>query len=93
MDVTESLPMYRPIPEGAVPITFWVLYDHPRDYPQGYVLRAQWSKRGDPDVVIADKIAWYAATLDELRAILPPGVVRMGPMPGDNPCIAEVWMA
>jgi hypothetical protein len=92
MDITESSPEHRPIPPDAVPITFWVIYAHPRDYPQGCVLRAQWGKRGDPNTVIADTIAWYAATVDELRAILPPGCTRMGPWPGDEPQIAEVWM-
>jgi hypothetical protein len=93
MMVKVSLPQQRTPPPDAVPITFWVIYDRPKDYPQGCVLRAQWGKRGDPDATIADAVAWYAPTIDELRAILPFGVTRIGPSPQDDPCIAEVWMA
>lgn len=96
MDLEETLPMHRPVPPEAVPgITFWVIYDRPKDYPHGCVLRAQWAKRtvpNEPPAVLADTICWYAATVEELHTILPPGVVRVGPAPDDDPCIAEVWM-
>jgi hypothetical protein len=75
-------------PEGA--ITFWVIYDRPKDFPDGYVLRAQWATKGG---ITASQEAWYSKTIDNLHSLLPMwALTRMGPYPGDDPCIAEVWM-
>jgi hypothetical protein len=75
-------------PAGA--LTFWVIYQRPRDYPDGYVLRAQWITGG---IILVSHEAWYAKTTDELRALLPMHTLtRMGPYEGDDPVIYEVWM-
>lgn len=36
------------VPPGA--ITFWVIYDHPKDFPDSFVLRPQFSCMATPDV-------------------------------------------
>lgn len=90
-------------------ITQWVIYDHPRDFPDGYVLRPQFSALWfegierfgviaeivdgpKKAVVIASPIAWYSGDPEQLRSILPAGVVLLGRMPGDDAKILEVWM-
>jgi hypothetical protein len=82
-----ALPEQVPKPAGA--IRFWVIYDHPRDAPHAYVLRAQLVIDG---AVVPDfHNAWYADDPDKLRSILPPGVVMM-PIDEPNPVILETWM-
>jgi hypothetical protein len=87
-------------------ITLWVIFDHPRNYPHGYVLRPQFSvKRFDGmerfgrivedhgnEVVIVSPRAWFGMTAVELRAILPRGTFRIPTSPGDDPAISEIWM-
>lgn len=69
-------------------LTFWVIYDHPADYPKGYVLRAQYALL---EGIRLSSIGWCGDTVDELHGLLPPAT-RIGPEPGDDPVILEVWM-
>lgn len=104
------MPLPRQIerPEGA--ITFWVIFDHPNDFPSGFVLRPQFSKveaandsqfgmiterhvgKTASSVTIISKFCWFGTNAAALRALIPPGCVRIGPVPGDDPKISEVWM-
>jgi hypothetical protein len=86
--VAIAMPKQLQIPDGALAI--WTLYDHPHDYPHGYVLRPQFAMAGGE--IEISQIAWYARDPDELRAILPPGLVRMDRHPDDDPSIIEVWL-
>jgi len=65
-----------------------VIYDHPLDYPNGYVLRPQFIMLGNKEPV-RSKLAWYAQTPDELRKMIPPGATLFA---DPNPYILEVWM-
>jgi hypothetical protein len=73
-------------------LEMFVVYRKPRDYPQSYVLRRWWIGRtqGEPE---ADK-DWFvvAATLEEVRAHVPPYCVRLERDPRDEPQIVELWM-
>lgn len=72
-------------------LTFWVIYKHPKDAPNAYVLRAQWVTPGVNTIISQE--AWYAHTPEELHSLLPMWTLtRMGPYPGDDPTIFEVWM-
>lgn len=82
-----ALPKQLPVPKDA--ITFWVIWDHPVDYPQGYLLRAQFVIHGKRFV---SKIAWHADDPEKLRAILPPGGWRFERRPGDPKHLLETWM-
>ena len=89
------------IPPGA--IIFWVIYDRPVDHPNAVVLRPQFSvynvecpehygtvtNRIGRAVVIASPRVWICQTVDEARALVPPGCHLMA---DNNPKIAEVWM-
>jgi hypothetical protein len=87
-------------------ITLWVIYDHPKDYPDGYVLRPQFSVRkfdgmerfgritedlGEA-VVIVSPYAWRTPSLDELHEIMPDTAQRIPTSPGDDSAILEIWM-
>ena len=82
-------PSQREWPEGAVMAQF-VIYKFPRDFPSDYVMRAHFIMNNN--TVVADSVAWRAPTIEGLHAILPPGLTRLEPMPGDDPVIFEVWI-
>lgn len=65
----------------------FTIYDHPRDYPTGYVVR-RWIIR--PRNAVADA-ATFHRTLDRAREAIPPGLVRIMRAPDDDPCIVETW--
>lgn len=68
-------------------LTFWVIYDHPTDYPDWYVLRAHWASGAGLTV---SQEAWFAKNIDELHSLLPMRTLTR--MAEPNPAIAEVWM-
>jgi hypothetical protein len=67
----------------------WTVYDHPRDYPDKYVARR--SEIGAASVKMTNDM-FVADTVDELRTLLPPGLVCLSRDPNDDPCIVEVWL-
>lgn len=86
-----ALPAQLQAPPETGALTMWVIYDHPTDYPKGYVLRSHYVLMDATQRV--SEIAWYASTPDELRAILPPGVgTNLGRRADDDPAILEVWV-
>lgn len=70
-------------------LSIWTVYDHPRDYPASFVARRSEVIDG---VVQVTADMFVADTLDELRALLPPGLYRLPRFPGDQPHIVEVWL-
>ena len=71
-------------------LSIWTVYDHPRDYPDSWVARRSAISRTVGVVITADMFT--ADTLDELRALLPPGLYRLPRYPQDDPKIVEVWL-
>jgi hypothetical protein len=67
----------------------WTVYDHPRDFPDCFVARRSLSSAGG--IFMTDEVV-TAATLEELRALLPPGLYRIDRDPLDDPVIVEVWL-
>ncbi len=74
-------------------ISFYVIYDHPADYPNDYVLRKQALVfvPGSRPVEVQDK-ACQVGTLEEMRAFVPRGAYLLGRHRHDDPVILEVWM-
>jgi len=66
----------------------YVIYDHPQDHPNHFVVR-EWlifppgPQPGD---------AWLAETLEEARTVLPPDVIQIGGTDPTVPHVIEVWM-
>lgn len=64
----------------------WTVYKNPRDYPDKYVARKALVPGGvTNDMFVAD-------SLDEVRALLPPGLYRLSRSEHDDPVIVETWL-
>jgi hypothetical protein len=70
------------------PFRMYVIYDHPTDYPFGFVVREHLITPGQS----RPGMAWTATTLDEARAFVPKSAQRLPSSPDDDPKIIEVWM-
>lgn len=69
-------------------LTLYVIYDHPSDFPEHWVVRPQHASRSGVrlgEAKIADSLA-------EARRLLPPGLVNLGRYGNDDPKILEVWV-
>ena len=67
-------------------VAWAVLWDLPA-YPGRYAARLATSgPGGSPYLLLADSLA-------EIRALLPPGLVRSGRQPADSPDLVEIWFA
>lgn len=67
----------------------WTVYDHPVDYPEGFIARLhQVTARGP----VATEHTVKAPTLGEVRARLPAGLARLARDPNDDPKIVENWI-
>ena len=87
MTPQQAVPALIDKPDGS--ITFWVIYDHPKDFPNGFVLRPQFAVNGRVEI---SPLAWYADDPEKLRAIMPPCCVLFERSEGDDPAILESWM-
>jgi hypothetical protein len=65
----------------------WTIYDHPSDYPTGWVVRRF---AIHPSIAIPRE-ATYHRTLEQARAAVPEGAVCIGRAESDDPVIVEVW--
>jgi hypothetical protein len=68
---------------------FYVIYDHPDDFPQAWIVRVcelQSDGSGLPT-----KIYHLAATLEAARALIPNGRCNIGRLPEDAGAIFEIW--
>ena len=69
-------------------LEMWVVYDHPKDYPDDYVARMH--------VVPgprATAVALKCRDLENLRGFLRErGKVCIARSPQDDPCIVETWL-
>lgn len=69
----------------------YCIYDHPRDYPEHYVVR-RWEVREGMDAPVLSLDVVLASTVDEAREAIPPGFACIGRFTNDDPVIAEVWI-
>jgi len=67
----------------------WTIYDRPKDYPDQFVARC-W--RISPGKLQPTGDMFTGDTLDEVRALLPYGLVRVTRYPDDDPKIVETWL-
>lgn len=66
------------------------VYEYPKDFPDRYVARVHF---------ITKEYSWPSSkifivkdTLDEVRAAIPAGMLRMNRSPEDDPCIVETYI-
>lgn len=69
-------------------LAIWTIYQSPADHPGEFVAR-KWLVKTEP-VPTAEVVK--AATLEEVRAQLPPHLFRMDRDPSDDPAIVETWL-
>jgi hypothetical protein len=74
------------------PLSLWTIYDHPSDIPEpfGFAVR-EWKVTTDGDSY-ADSRVQFALTLEDARALVPPGLYRLPRDPGDDTVIVETWL-
>lgn len=73
-------------------LTLWTIYNHPTDAPEpfGYAVR-EWHV-GDEGGPHATSQVLFAMTLEDARALVPPGLFRLERDPNDDPVIVETWL-
>lgn len=69
-------------------LSMWVVTQNPTDYPGQFVAR-EWLIGGD--VLGATLNHHVADTLDDVRDLIPPGLVQVDRHPKDDPAIVECW--
>jgi hypothetical protein len=68
---------------------FWVITDHPKDYPDSFVLR-RW--KVVDGVGVPEKDYQLFKTIEQAREAIPGDVVPMPLSEADDPVIVEWWM-
>lgn len=79
----------RPGPDA---LSLYVIYDHPSDYPEWWVVTRQ-AASGQGVVLTGSR--WLAHTLEAARGVIQriaPGSVCLGREPDDDAVIHEVWI-
>ena len=76
-------------PPGS--LTLYVVYDHPRDMPDYFVVRAQWP--GTDGAIVRDPKAYGFVELENARRWLAQqGLTCLARHPDDDPVIIETWL-
>lgn len=75
--------------EDSRPLPMWVIYEHPLDFPQSYVVRRVEVFAGK---LVYDAICTLHHSLEDARAALPEGLFCIGQQPDDDPSIRETWL-
>lgn len=65
----------------------YTIYDHPKDFPDGFVVR-EWEITAG---ATTPGPAVTVETLEEARAVVPGGLFRIDRAPDDDPVIVETW--
>lgn len=68
----------------------FVIYDHPKDYPDEFVCRRCTMENGR--IMFEPTLFASGPTLDSVRLQLPPGEVCLGRSENDDPMIVETWL-
>jgi hypothetical protein len=73
---------------NAGALILWTIYERPRDFPEGYVLRS-WRTTGEWQV---PGEASYFGDLEAARAAVPAGLFRLPRQDDDDPAVLETWL-
>lgn len=68
------------------------VYDHPQDFPHGYVARAHIIAHSGKAAYASQMIYIGRETIEEVRAAIPPDMVKMVRHPQDDPAILETYI-
>ena len=73
---------------AASELRMYTIFDHPKDYPRHWAVRASTIR---PEGPVPDDRVQLADSLAEARALIPPGLTCIPRFPSDIACIIEVW--
>lgn len=76
-------------PRSSDSISMWAIFDHPNDFPSGFVVRENIAMSAS---VFVSPFSIRTASLDEARAKLPPGLTRLARQEGDPKFLIETWL-
>lgn len=76
---------YTRISRAVKKIPMICVYDHPADYPGKYVARLWDGNEPTRFIALAD-------TIENIRKIIPPNMMRVLRAQQDDPCIVEIWI-
>jgi len=79
-----------PLPDLEDAVELFVIYDHPLDFPEHFVVR-RWFVVG-VDQCLPDYVPRIAGTLEDARGYVPDGLVHMVRRRGEDAFIIETWM-
>ena len=68
------------------------VYDHPQDFLHGYVARAHIIAHDGKAAYASQMIDIGRETIEEVRAAIPPDMVKMVRHPQDDPAILETYI-
>ena len=68
------------------------VYDHPQDFPHGYLARAHIIAHDGKAAYASQMIYIGRETIEEVRAAIPPDMVKMVRHPQDDPAILETYI-
>ena len=68
--------------------SMWVIYERPRDFPQGFIVR-RWDITGPGPT---PGPAYAELTLEAARRHVPPGLECLPRFENDEPTIVEAWL-
>lgn len=71
-------------------LAIWTIYARPRDYPDHFVARK--FLVGPNNQPLATQDMFVADSVEEVRALLPPGLVCLARSPSDDLRIVESWL-
>ena len=77
----------------AKPVVAWVIYCHPTDYPEHFVVRrhALTARSRDCLSVVYGEARLFT-NLADARAVIPQGLQRFGRQKEDQRSIVETWL-
>jgi hypothetical protein len=70
----------------------WVVYEHPKEHPDHFVLKRWDIFRGHNAPVAICAIVQLADTLEEVQDLVPQGCACLGLCADHDPCIVEMWI-
>ena len=75
---------------ALAPLSLWVIYRYPDDFPDHYVVRRHSVLPGGLHQV--QRRCELAESLEQARRKVPPGLTNLGRSRDDDPVIVEVWL-
>jgi len=64
----------------------WVVYDHPKDFPDHFIAKRWDGLKPTDDIVRSTDLDFIQQKMEMM------GLIKLMPNEGDDPCILEMWI-